>query len=72
MAHNPEPTVPVIDGLKGKIDVLERRLAHLERRLREPKRKGATKDFDRAEASALRAALASMRYVDAKRDRSAS
>lgn len=72
MAQNPEPVLPVIDGLNGKIGVLERRLGHLERRLGEPARKGATKDFDRAEASALRAALAAMRYVGARRDRSAS
>lgn len=70
MSDITEPPPPVIDGLNGKVGVLERRLAHLERRLREPERKGATKDFDRAEAAALRAALNALRYVGKVRDRS--
>lgn len=55
--------LPVIEGLNGKIGVLERRLGHLDRRVKDSERKGATKDFDRAEASALRAAIVSMKYV---------
>lgn len=60
-------TPPVIDGMSGKIAVLERRLAHLDRRLGDADRRPASKDFDRAEASALRAALKCMRYLETVR-----
>jgi len=63
------PTPPVIEGLNGKVGVLERRLAHLEERLTHPERKGASQDFDRAEAAALRAALKAMKFVDEVRRR---
>lgn len=60
------PPLPIIDGLAGKIATLERRREHLERRLHGASR-GASADFDKAEESALRAAVKAMEYVNAVR-----
>jgi hypothetical protein len=57
--------LPIIEGLNGKIGILERRLEHLKRRAE--KSTGASRDFDLAEAGALRAALDAMRFVAQER-----
>lgn len=54
---------PCINDLKGKITVLERRLAHLDQRVKSPDRKQSSRDYDLAEAAAVRGALECMRFV---------
>jgi len=61
-------SMPRIPGLRDKIATLERRLAHLDKRVNDPGRRGASRDFDRAEASAVRAGIECMRYVGDHRD----
>lgn len=55
---------PVIENLNAKIGTLERRLDYLQRRAasHDPNRKDTTREYDAQEASALRAALAALRY----------
>lgn len=63
--RNGRDTVPVIDGLQGKVGVIERRIDHLRRRLeRNGYGSSASADFDKSEVSALEAAVAAMRYVE--------
>jgi hypothetical protein len=58
-------TIPVIDGLQGKIGVIERRLDYLKRRLERPEYAASSSaDFDKSEVSALEAAVSALRYVD--------
>lgn len=55
--------VPIIVGANAKIGVLERRLDHLQRRLREDGyRSAASAEFDRTEAEALRAGIRALRF----------
>lgn len=62
------PRVPVIEGLIGKVGILERRVEHLRGRLEVGTyRSTASADFDKVEVRALEAAIESMRYVDAVR-----
>jgi hypothetical protein len=56
--------LPKITGLRGKLGVLERRREHLSRRISDPGRREASRDFDRAEESALGAAIAAMEYIE--------
>jgi hypothetical protein len=56
-------SMPHVPGLKDKIATLKRRLGHLEKRINESGRTGPTRDFDRAEASAVRAGIQCMEYV---------
>lgn len=60
-------SLPHVPGLKDKIATLKRRLAHLDKRVNEAGRTGATRDFDRAEASAVRAGIQCMEYVGERR-----
>lgn len=63
---NTNERAPIIDGVNGKIAVLERRMEHLKRRLeRDEYGSSASADFDRAESNALRSAIKAMRYHSA-------
>lgn len=58
----PEP--PRIERIAVRITALERRLDHLEHRLKQPERSNsASADFDRSECEALKAGIAALRYV---------
>jgi hypothetical protein len=64
MTTNNERRPPVIDGVNGKIAILERRLDHLSRRLeRDEYASSASADFDRAEIGALRAAIKALQFI---------
>ena len=66
----PNVDTPAVTGLSDKISTLERRAAHLETRVADHSRKSNSRAFDRAEASALRAAIECMRFVQRKRSSS--
>lgn len=57
-----------IRRVHAKIGVLERRMMHLEERLREPHRRASSIDFDKAEIGALRDAIRALRLVGLVQD----
>ncbi len=60
-AHTTAP--PRIDKIHAKIGALERRLDHLRQRLADRKVSEAAQSFDKAEASALEAAIVALKWI---------